>query len=116
MSAGLYLWLLLGFAVDLDMRVCANLDGSTGLNAHKFHKMKTYVLFGCDMLNDDGRKFGTAYFYAKDPEGEVPESVIEEIRQSESGDIWNQTWMVNCTDRNEAKSKMFEYMESTGQI
>lgn len=43
MSAGLYLWLLLGFAVDLDMRVCANLDGSTGLNALEFLRiLKVY--------------------------------------------------------------------------
>ena len=78
--------------------------------------MKTYVLLSCDMLNDDSRKYGTAYFYAEDPMGKIPESTIEEIRQSESGDIWNQTWMVKCADRNEASSMMLKYMKATGQM
>jgi len=74
--------------------------------------MPTYSFIECAMTNDDGAKYGNAYFYWETPEGKegrLTEQGLSELR-NQNGDIWNQVYLVPCADGDEARTKRREFL------
>ncbi len=74
--------------------------------------MPEYSFKSCVMTNDDGAKYGNAYFYWEMPEDEkgmISEQGLSELR-SHNGDIWDQVYLVPCLDSGEANTKRAEFL------